>query len=197
MTVAAIVLAPDLATALSDADGEPAIRRIVHSAWAGGALPIVIVARDLPPELIAAVAGMPASCQQSNSEPGIAWFCQGFLEARSKVTETTAALLWPAKQAWVDPETVTSLVEAHGQSPDEILRPCFDHQQGMPVLIPASFEDALAALTGQGLHGGPAVAALVAGGATQRELDLGDPGIVFDLATPRSEMPGYEAPSRP
>src|ERR1035437_6499673 len=46
MTVAAIVLVPDKAVALTDADGEPAIRRVVHSAWSGGAMPIVIVSDD-------------------------------------------------------------------------------------------------------------------------------------------------------
>ena len=51
MTVAAIVLVPDTAVALADADGDPAIRRIVHAAWSGGALPIVIVTDDPDPRL--------------------------------------------------------------------------------------------------------------------------------------------------
>jgi hypothetical protein len=41
------------------------------------------------------------------------------------------------------------------------------------------------------------VEALIAEGAPHRALDLGDPGIVFDLATPRAELPGYQGPPEP
>ena len=32
----------------------------------------------------------------------------------AEVSETTAVLLWPARMTWVGPETITSLIEAHG-----------------------------------------------------------------------------------
>ena len=35
-------------------------------------------------------------------------------EATTAVVGTNAWLLWPGDHAWVDPETVTSLIEAHG-----------------------------------------------------------------------------------
>ena len=61
MTVAAIVLVPDTAAALGDADGEAAIRRVAHSAWSGGALPIVVVAEEVAGPLADVVADLPVT----------------------------------------------------------------------------------------------------------------------------------------
>ena len=33
--------------------------------------------------------------------------------------------IWPAGMVWPDPETITSLIEAHGTDPGSILRPHF------------------------------------------------------------------------
>ena len=195
MTVAAIVLAPDAAAALDDADGEPAIRRVAHAAWSGGALPVVIVAADTAGEIAAAVAGLPVMIVDPGAEPrGIAWFVAGQRAAHQAVSESAAGLLWPFRQAWVDPETVTSLVEAHGAAPESVLRPVYEGRPGLPILIPAAFTDRLA--TRPDLHGADAVAWLVAEGAPYAELELGDPGIVHDMGTPRSELPEYQAPPR-
>lgn len=197
LTVAAIVLAPDALAALSDLDGEPAIRRVVHAAWSGGALPIVIVAQDSDGKLVEAVAGLPVTLTTPGVDMprGIAWFVHGQRAALATVTETTAGLLWPFRYAWVDPETVTSLVEAHGATPSEIVRPAWSGQAGFPILVPAAFADRLGARIE--LHGGEAVAALVAEGLPIRELELGDPGIVHDMSTPRSALPGYQGPPQP
>jgi CTP:molybdopterin cytidylyltransferase MocA len=197
LTVAAIVLAPDALAALSDVDGEPAIRRVVHAAWSGGALPIVIVAEDTDGKLAEAVAGLPVTVTTPGADVprGIAWFVHGQRAALATVTETTAGLLWPFRYAWVDPETVTSLVEAHGATPSEIVRPAWGAQPGFPILVPAVFIDRLAARLE--LHGGEAVDALVAEGAPIRELELGDPGIIHDISTPRSALPGYQGPPQP
>ena len=43
MTVAAVILAASPASALAVAAGQPSVRRIAELAWAGGALPIVVV----------------------------------------------------------------------------------------------------------------------------------------------------------
>jgi CTP:molybdopterin cytidylyltransferase MocA len=197
LTVAAIVLAPDSAAALADADGEPAIRRVVHSAWSGGALPVVVVARDLDGAIAGALAGMPVTLAAPPEDvaPGVAWFVLGQRTALAAVAEATAGLLWPFRYAWVDPETVTSLVEAHGRDSGEIVRPAFAGAEGFPVLVPAAFTDRLAAMTG--LHGAEAVAALIADGAAHRVIELGDPGIVHDMATPRASLPAYQGPPQP
>ena len=43
MTVAAVILAATPASALADAAGRPAVRRIAETAWAGGAMPLIVV----------------------------------------------------------------------------------------------------------------------------------------------------------
>lgn len=196
MTVAAVVLVPDVAAALGDADGEPAIRRVAHSAWAGGALPIVIVADDPAGLLAAAVADLPVTLTGPTAgPPGISWFAGGLRAAMTAVTETTAGLLWPFRHAWVDPETVTSLVEAHGASLEAIVRPAYAGRTGFPILVPAALTERLAAHAG--LHGEEAVDALIAEGVPVLALELGDPGIVYDLAAPRSGLPKYQGPPQP
>ena len=197
MTVAAIVLVPDAAAALGDADGEPAIRRVAHAAWSGGAMPIVLVGVHEDGRLADAVTDSPVTLTRPTAgiPPGIAWFVAGGREALTVVAETTAALLWPFRYAWVDPETVTSLVEAHGATPDAIVRPAYAGQAGFPILVPVSFLDRLAVKTE--VHGEEAVAALVADGAPLRLVELGDPGIAFDLTTPRADLPGYQGPPEP
>ena len=47
MTVAACILAASPDTALQEVDGTPNARRLVDLAWAGGALPVIVVAADL------------------------------------------------------------------------------------------------------------------------------------------------------
>jgi len=197
VTVAAIVLVPDVEAALSEADGMPAIRRLCHSAWAGGALPIVVV---VPPEsspLTPAITDLPVVIANAaaGEAPGIAWFALGFRAATTAVTETSAGLMWPFRHAWIDPETVTSLIEAHGAAYDQILRPAFRGQPGFPILVPAVLESRLAAMPA--LRGDEAVAALVAEGVPLRVLELGDPGITHDIATPRAGLPGYLGPPEP
>jgi CTP:molybdopterin cytidylyltransferase MocA len=194
MTVAAIVLVPDNAAALGDADGEPVIRRVAHAAWSGGALPIVIVAAENGP-LAEALAGLPVAFATPTGAPGIAWFADGLRTAITTVTETTAGLLWPVRHAWVDPETVTSLVEAHGATLDTIIKPSYAGKPGLPVLAPAALVDRLAGLAPR--HGLDAIDALIAEGVPVRGLELGDPGIVFDIATPHSGLPEYQGPPRP
>ncbi|MGA2513286.1 MAG: NTP transferase domain-containing protein [Candidatus Limnocylindrales bacterium] len=197
MTVAAIILVPDTPTALGDADGEPAVRRVAHAAWAGGALPIVLVSNEVAGPLAEAVADLPVTpvLVTCGGPPGIAWFVDGQRAAVAAVAAATAGLLWPFRHAWVDPETVTSLVEAHGAAPESIVQPAFGGQTGFPILVPMGLTGQLAAHAG--LHGPEAVAALIAEGVPARVLELGDPGIVHDLATPGSNLPGYQGPPGP
>jgi CTP:molybdopterin cytidylyltransferase MocA len=197
MTVAAVILIPELAVGLADADGEPAVRRVAHAAWSGGALPVVIVSDDPGPALAEALAGMPVTFTRPGPDEarGVAWFVHGLRAAQAAVGEATAALLWPVRYAWVDPETITSLVESHGGPAAQIVRPAFAGQSGFPILVPMAFADRLTARFD--LHANDAVAALIADGAAVMDLELGDPGIVYDLATPRASLPEYQGPPRP
>jgi CTP:molybdopterin cytidylyltransferase MocA len=197
MTVAAVVIVPESPDALAPADGEPALRRVAQAAWSGGALPTVVVAPEPSEDLRLAAAGLGVSLTSPGpDEPrGIAWFVHGMRAAVASVAETSAALLWPFRFVWVDPETVTSLVEAHGSNPDAIVRAAYAGQPGFPILFPVTSVDRLAALSG--LHAEEAIQSLAAAGVAIRQIELGDPGIVHDISTSRGDLPSYQGPAEP
>ena len=196
MTVAAVILAGDPDSALRDVEGTPGARRLVDTAWAGGATPIVVVAADPDGAVAAALAGSPAVLAAPPAEGRrVGQMAHGFAVARAEVEDTAAALLWPARMGWVDAETVTSLIEAHGVDRAAVLRPAFRGSAGWPALVPTGHLGALRALDA-GLEPEAAVEALltVVGG---RLIELGDPGTTHDLATPRSALPPFEGPPEP
>jgi CTP:molybdopterin cytidylyltransferase MocA len=116
--------------------------------------------------------------------------------ARGAVVDTDAVLLWPARLAWVGPETVTSLIELHGTEADALLRPTWDGEPGWPVLLPVAGLAAVAAVGAERMP--PAVLEdLIAAGLRDRQVDLGDPGVTIDVATPRAALPPYIGPEDP
>jgi CTP:molybdopterin cytidylyltransferase MocA len=198
LTVAAVIVVPDPAVAVSDADGVSAIRRLVQAAWAGGALPIIVVTHggDEGSRVGTELAGLAATLvQPADVAPGARWFGRGLVEAAATVTETTAGLLWPCRYAWVDPETVTSLIEAHGASPDAIVRPTYSGEPGFPILVPTGLSRRFSEEAT--LHAYELVGALLEEGAAGRTLELGDPGITHDVAIPRATLPVYQGPPDP
>jgi len=184
MTVAAVILAASAASALADADGLPAVRRIADAAWAGGATPIVVVSFDPEGAVAAALAGAPVTlAEPAPPEHGPrAQMARGADVALAEVGDTHAVLLWPARLTWVGPETVTSLIELHGTAPDALLRPTWDGDPGWPVVLP------IAALI---------LDDLIASGLADRQVDLGDPGVAIDVATARADLPPYLGPLEP
>ncbi|MDQ3129062.1 MAG: NTP transferase domain-containing protein, partial [Chloroflexota bacterium] len=138
MTVAAVILAASPVSALTDADGSPAVRRIADAAWAGGATPIIVVSFDPDGAVATALAGAPVTlAEPAPHEHGPrGQMARGADVARDEIDDTDAVLFWPARMAWVGPETVTSLVELHGVAPDALLRPTWDGEPGWPVLLP-------------------------------------------------------------
>jgi hypothetical protein len=198
VTVAAVILAATPASALADADGQPSVRRIADVAWAGGAVPLVVVAADPDGSVAAALAGAPVTL----AEPApvvtgpAGQILRGLNVARSAVTETQAALVWPARMTWVGAETITSLIEAHGTDRDAILRPQWDDEAGWPALMPLSMMEALRSVAPDRMPD-EAIADVAAAGAAVRLLDLGDPGTVLDRATPRADLPPYAGPAGP
>jgi hypothetical protein len=197
MTVAAVILAARPAGALREVEGVPNARRLVDTAWAGGAMPIVVVSADPDGAVARVLAGSTALLADpaAEEEGPVGQVCRGIDLARAEVAGTAAALVWPARMGWVDAETVTSLIEAHGADPTAVLRPAFRSETGWPVLVPIVHLETLRALDA-GLMPGPLVEALTAavGG---RFVDLGDPGTVHDLDTARAELPPFEAPPEP
>jgi hypothetical protein len=112
--------------------------------------------------------------------------------------------------AWVDPETVTSLIEAHGVHPDLVIRPLTDGRPGWPVLVPlgllGSEEQPVGRAAGDGSLGQDAPApedALEAPPvgpdalASSLSLEVGDPGAVLDLAHPLDALPPFAGPPEP
>jgi len=198
MTVAAVILATSPASALADADGTPAVRRIADAAWAGGATPVVVVAAD--PD--GAVAAALATAEVTLLDPAppdrgpAGQISHGIAGAAHLVAATSAALVWPARLAWADAETVTTLIEVHGDDPSSILRPAHDGVPGWPALVPLAALERLAGMSAARMPD-EILDDLAAGGLEVHRVDTGDPGVTHDIAVPRSSLPPFDGPPRP
>jgi CTP:molybdopterin cytidylyltransferase MocA len=192
MTVGAVVVPDRIEEALANAGGRIAVRRIVDAAWAGGALPIIVVSvDDADGGVTSALEGSPATHIDPRGRSGATAYRIGAQAALDAVQETRAVLLWPGRMTWVDPETVTSLIEAHGRSPDQVIRPQRAGQAGWPVLVPAGrMEEVL---------GESGVVSLEERLAQTRSdtLELGDPGSVLGNEVAIDDLPDYAGPPEP
>ena len=198
MTVAAIILAASPEGAVADADGLPSVRRIADVAWSGGAVPIVVVAHDPTAAVATALTGAPVTlAEPAPVEHGPrGQMARGLDVALEEVRDLTGALIWPARMVWVGPETVTSLIEAHGTAASDVLRPDYDDEAGWPVLVPATAFDALRAV-GPDRMPADVIDDVVAAGIPARHFALGDPGVTHDRDTPRADLPPYVGPIDP
>lgn len=198
MTVAAVVLAASVESAVAEAAGRPAVRRISESAWAGGAVPIVVVSAERDGEVAAAITGSEAVlAEPAPDEHGpVGQMLRGIAVARRTVADTDAALLWPAGMVWVDAETVTSLIQAHGLDPDALLRPTWQGEPGWPVLLPTALLEALEALDPSRMPN-ELIDDLEAAGVPLSLLELGDPGVTHGRDTTLEALPAYEGPAQP
>lgn len=190
MTVAAVIVPDSVEEALADATGRLAVRRIVDAAWAGGAIPIVVVAADPDGRIHAALAGAPASVVEPGRASGVQTYRLGAEAAGAAVQETSAVLLWPGRMTWADPETVTSLIEAHGRRGDVVTRPRRAGEAGWPVLVPMAL---LATVLGG--PGGSVDEALARMEAAT--VELGDPGTVLGRDVALDDLPDYAGPPEP
>jgi CTP:molybdopterin cytidylyltransferase MocA len=198
VTVAAVILAASPESALADADGSPAVRRIADAAWAGGATPIVVVSFDPDGSVAAALAGAAVTlAEPAPAEQGpAAQMARGADVARAEIVETDAVLLWPARMTWVGPETVTSMIELHGTAPGVLLRPTWGGDPGWPVLMPLTALPSLRSVAADRMP--PLIVDdLIAAGVADRLVKLGDPGVAIDRMTPRADLPPYIGPEEP
>ena len=197
MTVAACILAASPDAALRDVDGTPNVRRLVELAWAGGALPVVVLSPDPDGAVAAALAGSPvilgAPAPASLGPAG--QMARAIDLARDEVNATAAALVWPARMGWLDAETVTSLIEAHGADRTTLLRPAYRGEPGWPILVPVGQLAILRRLAPDLMP--PSIAEALAAASPSRTLELGDPGIVLSLDTPREQLPPFDGPPEP
>jgi CTP:molybdopterin cytidylyltransferase MocA len=197
MTVAAVILSATAEGALADTLGQPRVRRLVDIAWSGGALPVVVVAPEADGAVARALVGSEATYgSPAPAEVGpVGQMLRGAELAQEVVAETSALLLWPARMTWVGPETITSLIEAHGTDPSTMLQPGWQGEAGWPVLAPLS---ALRVLGGLGADlMPPEIIAALARTIPTRILDVGDPGVHYDADTPLADLPPYEGPPEP
>ncbi len=198
MTVAAVILAASAESALADAAGRPTVRRLVEIAWAGGAVPIVVVAPDVDGQVAGVLAGSGAVlAEPAPMEGGPAGqIARGIAVARESVGETHAAIIWPARLVWADAETVTSMIQAHGMDEQSVLRPTWRGQPGWPVLVPVVHAALLAFIAPDRMPDG-ILDDLAGLGAPLRLIDLGDPGVTHDRSTAREDLPAYDGPPAP
>ena len=197
MTVAAVILSATADGALADTLGQPRVRRLVDIAWSGGALPVVVVSPDRDGAVSAALVGSEATYGTPAAIEGgpAGQMVRGAELAMAEVSETTAVLLWPARMIWVGPETVTSLIEAHGTDPSKVLRPAWHGELGWPVLLPASTLGILASVAADRMP--PDIIDDVVARSPSRSIELGDPGVHYDADTAFDDLPPYEGPSEP
>jgi CTP:molybdopterin cytidylyltransferase MocA len=199
VTVAAVILAASPESALADVEGQARVRRIADAAWSGGALPIVVVSVDPDGAVAAALAGASVTLAEPVPKPdggAAAQMARGIEVATSTVRDVDGALLWPARMVWVSPETVTSLIEAHGIDRPTLLRPSFDGEAGWPVLLPRERASILTSVAPDRMPD-DVLADLVAAGVVTRAIELGDPGVTHDASVARADLPPYSGPLEP
>ena len=197
MTVAAIILSATADGAVADTLGQPRVRRLADLAWSGGALPIVVLAPDPEGVVAAALVGSEAvygSPAPPESGP-VGQMVRGTELALGEVSDTSAVLLWPARLTWVGPETITSLIEAHGTDRGSMLRPAWHGEPGWPVLVPTAHLGALRAVAPDRMP--PFVIEDLAATVPTRIVEVGDPGVTHDVETAPDDLPTYEGPPDP
>lgn len=185
--------------ALADVEGQARVRRITDAAWSGGALPIVVVSFDPDGAVAAALAGASVTLAEPVPAPHASparQMARGIDVAAALVSDLDAALIWPARMAWVSPETVTSLIEAHGADRSAMLRPAYDGEAGWPVLLPRERASILASVAPDRMPD-DILADIEAAGVPTRAIELGDPGVVHDASVPRDQLPAYLGPPEP
>ena len=197
VTVAAVVLSATADGALADTLGQPRVRRLVDTAWSGGALPIVVVSPDPDGAVAAALAGADAvhGLPAPDAAGPAGQMVRGIELALAEIRETSAALIWPARMTWVGPETITSLIEAHGVDPGTLLRPAWHGDPGWPVLLPVARLAALQAVPPERMP--PDIVEDLVATVPSRVVELGDPGVVHGVDTPIVDLPPYEGPPDP
>jgi CTP:molybdopterin cytidylyltransferase MocA len=198
VTVAAVILAASPASALADADGTPGVRRLANAAWSGGATPVVVCSFDPDGTVAAALANAEVTLVDpvDPARGPVAQIVNGIEAAGRLVAGTEAALVWPARLAWVDAETVTTLIAAHGEERGTVTRPSWRGTAGWPALIPLRHLDALRGL-GADRMPDELLADLEAQAVPFRTVETGDPGVTHDVSTARADLPPYDGPPEP
>lgn len=197
MTVAAVILSATVEGAVAPTLGQPRVRRLVDIAWSGGALPVIVVAPDDTGAVAQALVGSEAIlASPAPAEGGPAGqMSHGADVAMTEVRDTTAILIWPARMTWVGPETITSLIEAHGVARTTMLRPAWNGAPGWPVLLPVVHLGVLRDLGPERMP--PEIVEDLTVRLLTQVVEVGDPGVTHDVDTAADDLPDYEGPPDP
>jgi CTP:molybdopterin cytidylyltransferase MocA len=76
-----------------------------------------------------------------------------------------------------------------------VLRPAWHGEPGWPVLVPTARLDALRAVPPDRMP--PQIVEDLVVVVPARVVEMGDPGVVYDVDTPESDLPAYEGPPDP
>jgi len=119
MTVAALII-----TTGTLGDDRP-LARLVDAAWSGGAHPILVSG-------LAAGTEPPTPARRTTANDPVA----ALADACGQVQGTSAIILLPYSHAGIDPESITTLIAAHGRAPATLLTAAHEGQAGPVRLLP-------------------------------------------------------------
>jgi molybdenum cofactor cytidylyltransferase len=184
--VAAIVLAAGRSTRmgaenklLADLGGTPMVRRVVETALASRARPVLVVTGHMAAEVAAALAGLDVTLV---ANPDYAMGLASSLKAgiRAIPEECNGALILLGDMPRIAPEHLGSLVGAFAAAPESIVVPAHEGRQGNPVLWPRRCFSELAQLEGDA-----GAKRLIGAHPEQvRQVEIGTLGIFADVDTP-------------
>ena len=116
--------------------------------------------------------------------------------ALAEVRDTSAVLVWPARMTWVGPETVTSLIEAHGTHAGDDPAAGLGRDAGLAGAR-AGRERWARSRDVPADRMPPDVIDELAAAVPTRIVEVGDPGVVHDADTPFADLPPYDGPPDP
>jgi molybdenum cofactor cytidylyltransferase len=185
--VAAIVLAAGRSTRmgprnklLADIGGKPMVRRVVETALASTARPVLAVTGHQADAVAAALAGCDATCVPN---PDYATGLASSLKAgiRAVPEECDGALILLGDMPRIAPGHIETLIAAFAAAPDAIVVPAHEGRQGNPVIWPRhTFAELLQ------LEGDAGARRLIAAHRAQvRDVALATDGIFADVDTPQ------------
>ncbi len=184
--VAAIVLAAGRSTRmgaqnklLADLDGKPMVRRVVETALASKARPVLVVTGHMAAKVGAALAGLDVRLV---ANPDYATGLASSLKAgiRAVPADCDGALILLGDMPGITAEHVDRLVDAFAEAPDAIVVPVHEGRQGNPVIWPRRYFPELLQLEGDA----GAKRLIAAQRDDVREVELRTTGIFADIDTP-------------
>jgi molybdenum cofactor cytidylyltransferase len=185
-SVAAVVLAAGRSTRMgaqnklvADVGGKPMVRRVVETALASKARPVLVVTGHQGAEVAAALAGLQVALI---ANPDYATGLSSSLKAgiRAVPADCAGALIMLGDMPSIAAEHVDRLVTAFAGAPDGIVVPVHEGRQGNPVLWPRHLFPELLQLEGDA----GAKRLIAAHQSNVREVNLQTSGILDDIDTP-------------